>query len=161
MYLNRKRDEHGRLRKIMARKKICPTCGRLLWRRDFYVRKETGIYADCKECFKAKRRDKYVFKRKDGFYLDEIGRPIEYHHGQKRLAWTPQMVDDFKRFYPTTKNEELAGIFMVSPSSISRKAKSLGIKKDKVWLNKMNKQNAYLGGLANKKRAYLSQASSS
>lgn len=166
-YLNRERGYHGRFKRVMARKKVCPTCGRLLWRKDFYPLKGKCITADCKECYRAKRRAKYQKKHKDGLYLDKEGRPVEYHNGHRCFVWSPQMISDLKRFYPTTPNEELAGIFMMSKTTVARKAKELGITKDKDWMQKQAKEHAFMGGYANKKkiqekkRAYLSQASSS
>lgn len=111
--------------------------------------------SQCKECIKAKRRARYTLKHKDGFYHDEIGRPVEYRHGYKRFDWTPQMLSDLNRLYPTTKNEELASIFMMSAKTVARKARSLGIQKDRNWLAKISKENAYLGGHARKKQAKL------
>lgn len=136
----------------MQRKKVCPTCGRLLWRKDFYTQKGKGITADCKECFKAKRRGRHKQKHKDGFFHDDVGRPVEYRNGHRRFDWTPQMLYDLKRLYPTTKNEELAGIFMMSKTTVARKAKSLGIQKDKEWMANISKEHALLGGYANKRK---------
>lgn len=120
--------------------------------KDFYARGNNTISSECKECYKAKMRKAYKPKHKDGIYHDELGRPIEYKNGIKAYAWTPQMVSDLKRFYPVTKNEELADIFMMSAKTIWKKAKELGIEKDKAWLNKIRAENALIGGYATKRK---------
>lgn len=155
MYLNRERDSNGRFQKILQRKKLCPTCGKLLWRKDFYKQKGKGVSSDCKECYKAKHRTRHKFKHKDGLFQDDFGRPIEYIHGRKRYYWTPQMLCDLRRLYPTTKNEEIAEIFMMSSATVIRKARSLGIKKDNDWMTKVRKENSFIGGYAHKKNLKL------
>jgi hypothetical protein len=82
-----------------------------------------------------------------------------------RIDWTPQMESELKRYYPTTRNKELMELFMVSEYSIRKKAKELGLSKDKDFLLKEARLGGYLGGyktkkLLEKRRAYLSQASS-
>ncbi len=153
LYLNRTRGELGSFKRVKARKKICPNCGKLLWRKDFYAtHKGRGVTSLCKECYKEKRRTEHIRKHEDGFFHDEIGRPIEYVNGHRKFDWTPQMISDLKRFYPITKNDELAGMFMMSKTTVARKARSLGIVKDKEWFTKVAKENALLGGYANKRR---------
>ena len=67
-----------------------------------------------------------------------------------RIDWTPQMVSDLKRFYPNTTNNELKGLFMLSEYSIRKKAKELGLKKDKEFLLKEARLGGYIGGYKTK-----------
>lgn len=43
------------------------------------------------------------------------------------------MTDDLKRLFATTKNEDLAEIIGVSPRTLIRKARQLGLTKDQQW----------------------------
>ena len=163
-YLNKYRDEQGQFRSRNKRKKYCTCCGKLLWKRDFY-RTGKRCSSRCKECQRKIYRERYIPKRKDGFYLDDKGRSVEWRNGVMRIDWTPQMESELKRYYPTTRNKELMELFMVSEYSIRKKAKELGLSKDKDFLLKEARFGGYLGGyktkkLLEKRRAYLSQASS-
>jgi len=53
-----------------------------------------------------------------------------------RLYWSPQMLDDFKRLFPITKNEDLVEYLGVSQRTIARKARELGLQKDPVLFRK-------------------------
>lgn len=144
---NLTRDEKGRFLSLAKRKKFCNSCGRLLWKKDFY--KSKGVYsAYCKECAKEKMRNKYVPKHKNGKYLDKDGRIVEWKNGYKRLVWSQSMIFDLKRFFPCTTNKELAEIFMVSKWSVEKKAKELGLKKDKEFLRQQSRRGGILGGMA-------------
>ena len=47
------------------------------------------------------------------------------------------MLSLIRREFPTTLNEELAGMLGVSPRTLARKAKELGLSKDPQWLAKI------------------------
>lgn len=168
-YLNRARDEKGRIVSKMARKKICPCCGRLLWKKkDFYVGPNGNISSYCKECQRKKSNRQYVKKQPDGIRLDKNGVLKEYVNGRARTYWSETMLKWLKDNFATTTNADLASEIGVSESVMKRKAHSLGLKKDKEFMLKTAAHNARLGGAAmkmkygkTKKRAYLSQAGSS
>lgn len=44
------------------------------------------------------------------------------------------MLDDLRRMFPDTLNEELAGFLGVSQRTMIRKARELGLQKDPAWL---------------------------
>ena len=50
------------------------------------------------------------------------------------LFWNADMIATITRYYPTTFNEELAGILGISLRTMIRKARQLGLTKDKTWL---------------------------
>ena len=116
------------------RKKVCPCCGRKLWLRDYYKDKYGNVSSYCKECVKAKKRAEYATGRKkpDGIRMDlSTGRVYEKDGSTKRIFWSKQMCDDLKRLFPTTKNDDLAQYLGVSVRTMIRKARKLGIEKDK------------------------------
>ena len=51
-----------------------------------------------------------------------------------RIHWSTAMLDYLRRHFPTTLNEELAGCLGVSPRTMIRKARELGLSKDPQWL---------------------------
>lgn len=74
-------------------------------------------------------------RKKDGIFLDQkTGRMMEHRGYAKRIYWNRDMLDMLRRDYPTTLNEELAGCLGVSPSTMHRKAREFGLKKDPEWL---------------------------
>lgn len=118
------------------RKKVCTHCGRKLWLREFYVSKRGWTASWCKDCTKANKRDWYARTRKvpDGLRHDSVTGRITEHKGlSTRIYWSRRMLDDLKRLFPTTKNEELAGVLGVSVRTLIRKARELGIWKSKEW----------------------------
>lgn len=50
------------------------------------------------------------------------------------IFWSPDMISTIRRYFATTFNDELAGILGVSPRTMLRKARELGLQKDKFWL---------------------------
>ena len=121
---------------MKRRKKVCTHCGRKLWLRDFYVTKTGCVASWCKECTRENRRNWYIKTRKvpDGVRQDQVtGRLMEHRGLARRIYWSTQMIDDLKRLYPTTKNEDMADILGVSVRTLIRKARELGIWKSPEW----------------------------
>lgn len=128
---------------IQRRKKICPKCGRRLWLRDFY-RQATGYFSPyCKECTRAAKREEYARNRKvpNRLYQDYFGRLIEHKDHSTRIYWSEYMVQKLKRLFPTTKNEDLAIEFNMSQRTVARKARELGLKKDKDWMQALARKS--------------------
>lgn len=74
-------------------------------------------------------------KKPDRVYYDaKTGRMMEHRGYSTRIFWSRKMLDDLRRDFPTTLNEELAGYFGVSIKTVIRKARELGLKKDPEWL---------------------------
>ena len=59
-----------------------------------------------------------------------------------KSKWTNQMVSDLKRYYPTTKNRELCDLLGVKMTTLEKKARFFGLRKDKEWLRKTNQELA-------------------
>ncbi len=138
---------------MSVRKKVCSKCGRLLWLRDFYRRKDgtTGSY--CKECERATKREEYARNRKkpDGIFGNSrTGQVVEHRGFSVRIYWSDYMVEKLKRLFPTTKNEELAVELNVSPRTMIRKARELGIEKDKSWMAAHSRMNCKTMQIINK-----------
>ncbi len=118
------------------RKNVCPHCGRKLWLKDFYHYSNGTRSSWCKECQKQNKRDWYNKTRKvpDGIRIDPVtGRKIEHRGLARRIFWDRRMLDDLKRMYATTKNEDLVDIIGVSLRTLIRKARELGLEKDAEW----------------------------
>jgi hypothetical protein len=74
-------------------------------------------------------------KKPEGVFYDPETRRLYEHRGYGRsIHWSQQMLDDLRRLYPTTLNDVLAGFLGVSPRTMIRKARSLGLQKDPTWL---------------------------
>lgn len=97
----------------------------------------------CKTCARAYKREEYRRGRKkpDGIRLDSKDGRIYEHHGlSRRIFWSKQMLDDIRRMFPTTKNEDISVRLGVSLRTMIRKARELGLKKDDAWINGMNQE---------------------
>lgn len=93
-------------------------------------------------------------RKKDGIFMGEDGRWRIHNRCATRIYWTPQMISDLKRFFPTTLNDELAEILMVSPRTLIRKARELGIEKDKKWLQDIWAERRMLANARSKELGY-------
>ena len=81
-------------------------------------------------------------KKPDGiFYDNESGRVYEHNGYSKRIFWSAKMLEDLRKMYPTTLNEELSGYLGVSIRTMIRKARQLGLEKDGKWLSNIWDQN--------------------
>lgn len=113
-------------------RKRCAICGR-----EYNANRPNGKY--CPECrAESMRRYKREWyhthgKKPDGVRRGADGRLYEHRGYAKKIYWTGQMLSDLRRWFPTTKNQELAEIFGVSPRTVIRKAKELGLEKNPEW----------------------------
>ena len=85
------------------------------------------------------------------YYDNTAGRLMERDGSVLRIFWTPQMLTDLKRYYPTTKRDELSAMLGIGVTTIERKARELGLKKDAAWLKSVLSENAHLGRISMKK----------
>lgn len=94
-------------------------------------------------------------KKPDGiFWNKEKQRTYEHKGNSTSIFWSRQMIDDIKRYFSTTKNEELAGMLGVSQSTLTRKAKQLGLEKDKEWLKGVWAEHRMIAHAIAKKKGY-------
>jgi len=100
---------------------------------------------------------KQVVERPCKIYYDKKqGRMMSRgSRGRPSVYWTPQMVSELRRYYPTTINSELEELFGVSRMTIFNMARKLGLKKNEAWLQKIIQENAHLGLLSIKKNGSL------
>lgn len=106
-----------------------------------------------KEKKSAKNRRYYErrFKKPDGIFLDQrTGRVWEHRGYSKHIYWSRQMLDDLRVMYPNTFNYDLAHILGVSSRTMIRKARELGLEKDRVWLNGVYRENVRVACCMNK-----------
>lgn len=94
-------------------------------------------------------------KKPDGiFYDSNTGRTYEHIGYVKRIFWSAKMLDDLRRMYPTTLNEELAGYLGVSIRTLIRKARQLGIEKDAKWLSDIWDQRRRMAHFESRRLGY-------
>jgi hypothetical protein len=138
---------------MKRRKKVCPHCGRKLWLRDFYIPKSGNPSSWCKDCEKQNKRDWYDRTRRvpDGIRLNPATGLLMQHEGlARRIYWSKQMLDDLRRLFPTTKNEDMVDILGVSERTLIRKARELGIYKDKEWQHNNTMRHVKMAQLTNR-----------
>lgn len=122
---------------------ICCICNKDLPEEAFYPSEfRDNRKPRCKECRKA--RKKKLNKLNDG--IVQMGtRLIIRKDGISRIYWSSNMVSELKRYYPTTKNAELADYFGVSQRTINRKAAELGLVKSKQYISEISTENSIQG----------------
>ena len=138
---------------VKRRKKICPKCGRKLWLRDFYKTANGRVSSACKECTRQEKRDEYARNRKvpNQLYQDPVtGRLMEHKDYSTKIHWSPYMIERLTNKYATTKNEDLAIDLNVSPRTVIRKARELGLEKDRGWMQAHARKNCQTMRILNK-----------
>lgn len=94
-------------------------------------------------------------RKKDGVFMDlRTGKMYEHRGYARRIFWNKQMLDDLKRMFPTTLNEEVAGALGVSLRTMIRKARELGLQKDPVWLAGIWNQRRKWAHMESRRRGY-------
>lgn len=120
---------------------ICCICGKDLPEESFYPSELKGHRKPrCKECHKARKRR--LNKLNEGI-VQRGNRLIIRKDGISRIYWSGNMLSELKRYYPTTKNSELADYFGVSQRTINRKAAELGLTKSTQFIADVSKENGY------------------
>ena len=138
---------------IKRRKKVCCRCGRKLWLRDFYKLANGQRWGACKDCQRKEKANWYTLNRKkpDGVFFDQKeGRLMQHNGPTKRIYWSGDMISILRRHFPTTKNDEVAEMIGVSPRTVVRKARELGIEKDAAFLHTVWNENRLLAHVTNK-----------
>lgn len=134
------------------RKKVCTKCGRKLWLRDFYKSGKTGkreIY--CSQCRRTAANERYARTRKmpDGIFLNHSREQFMEHKGRStRIHWSGNMISILKRYFPVTRTEEVASMIGVSPRTVIRKARELGLVKDPSFMYSVCTGNQVLAWVA-------------
>lgn len=84
------------------------------------------------------------------FFHEGMQRLVTHDHYATRIFWSKQMIDDLRRNYPTTRNEELAGLLGVSTRTMIRKARELGLEKDLQWLQGIYKSHLFMANASSR-----------
>lgn len=88
------------------------------------------------------------------YYNPKVGRIVEHHHYATRIFWNTSMLDYLRRHFPTTLNEELAECLGVSPRTMIRKARELGLEKDPKWLHDVWEERRKLAHFISRSKGY-------
>lgn len=92
---------------------------------------------------------------RDGtFYSAKHGRIVVHHGYSVRIHWNKDMLDYLKQHYATTLNDELAGCLGVSRRTMIRKARELGLQKDKTWLASVWEERRNMATVESKRKGY-------
>lgn len=126
---------------------ICCRCKRDLPEDAFYKYDKSR----CKECIRKMRYDKY-HKTHTPIYINDKGQWMRRQGKKAVLHWTGNMISELKRYFPTTKNKELAELIGVSERTIVRKARELGLEKDAEWQKNMSRNNGFYAYYGNEKK---------
>ena len=90
-----------------------------------------------------------------GLTYDKDTGKLWLRNGRGRsLVWTSQMLSDMRRLFPTTKNDELAGIMGVGVRTMVRKARELGLEKDGEWLSGMWRDHVRMAHMMSRALGY-------
>ena len=76
----------------------------------------------------------YVRKKDGVFYYPSQGRLMQHEHYAVRIHWSRGMLDYLRANFATTLNQELAECLGVGHRTMIRKARELGLEKDREWL---------------------------
>lgn len=145
----------GKRNKICT-EKICKKCGETLPIDRFKV-KHGEPQSICKKCASALERERYRKKhhRETGILLDKnTGRIVERTKYNIKIFWSPSMIEELKKYYPTTTNKEIQEILGVTAWELRVKAKELGLKKDKEYTRKQSLESLLIGHAVSKEKGY-------
>jgi len=87
-------------------------------------------------------------------YDQERGLSFQARGCATSIYWTPLMIHYITRYFATTTNEELAGLVGVSQRTLIRKARQLGLSKDKDWLANIWEERRLMAKAASKAKGY-------
>ena len=93
-------------------------------------------------------------RKEDGVYKNAAGRIMQHERYSTRIYWSPQMLSDLKRLFPTTSNSECAAILGVSLRTVVRKAREIGLEKDSTWLQEVWNYNLQTASAVGKSLGY-------
>lgn len=134
--------------------KECKVCHQIKPLSEYYVDRKIGYtYSLCKECKKQRQRERYNKNKpfRDGvFYSHEKGRLLNHQGRCTSIYWSGDMLSIIRNYFPNTKNEEVAGMCGVSQSTLIRKARQLGLRKDKEFVHRVWRENVKLAILKSK-----------
>lgn len=75
----------------------------------------------------------------------------------KEIYWTADRLRTLRELFPVTSNPEVAEILGISESSMHRKVRELGLKKDQRWIDEKNHRGQLMAKLVNSTRGNSGQ----
>lgn len=93
-------------------------------------------------------------ERKKVFIDRSTGLLMYFDKSVRRIYWTENMLSLLRRHFPHTCNEEVAGMLGVSVSTLNRKVKEPGLKKDKAYIESMLRHKRFLASVRSKALGY-------
>ena len=88
------------------------------------------------------------------YYHPRKKRVVEHDGYSVRIFWSRQMLDDLRRLFPTSKNQDLAEYLGVSPRTVVRKAREMGLEKDQDWLTGVWDSHRRMAHMASRAKGY-------
>ena len=125
--------------------------------REFYPLKNGSRNSWCHECVLDYKREQYLKHRKvpDGTFMHRsLDRVVEHKGYSTRIFWNGNMLSIMRRYYHNTINRELAEMLGVSERSVTRKARELGLEKDKDFVSSISKEHLLLANARSKELGY-------
>lgn len=110
--------------------------------------------AEQRAAWRAEYRRRHPLKPTRTFYSEKHGRVMTHHRYSVRIFWSKNMMDFLRAHYPTMLNDELAGCLGVSPRTVIRKARELGLKKDARWLSEVWEERRRWACIAARHKGY-------
>ena len=134
----------------MTPTKKCSSCKEVKDRSEFYYSPKWGYSSWCKEC--KTQYERQHRKKPDGLVIDlRFGRPSDKTGKAISIHWDGNMLSIIKKHYPTSTTMEVAEMLGVSVSSVYRKVRELGLKKDREYMRSMMKEKQFFATLASAK----------
>lgn len=96
----------------------------------------------------------YIKKEPITRYSEKCGRVMHTDGKRTTIFWNVDMIDTLKRYFSTTLNDELSGMIGVSPRTMIRKARELGLEKNKVWLYNVWNERRKWAQIASRRKGY-------
>ena len=129
---------------------ICCICNQDLPIEAFYPSEFRGNRKPrCKECRKARKRK--LNKLNEGIVMK--GRRLVIRENRiTRIYWSPNMLSELKRYFPNSPNKEVAELLGVSESTMIRKARELGLVKEKRYIRENSSTKSLSGVLARQRK---------
>lgn len=93
-------------------------------------------------------------KPKRIFWHEGMQRIVEHDRYVTRIFWSKDMIDFLKANFARTLNEDLAGCLGVSQRTVIRKARELGLQKDKAWLDGIWNERRLMAHAESKRKGY-------
>lgn len=97
---------------------------------------------------------KYQQKKDSVFFHPVFGRIVRKQGMGISIHWSKDMLDYLRRNFPTMLNQELAECLGVSQSTMIRKAREMGLEKDKKWLQGIWDERRHMAHSAARRKGY-------